>query len=170
MKRFILIIALIAAAMNVAAQSDTIVVKESKYHYTAENCVKKYVWRIDIINNSNENYLTWINETEGENGYGDINQIAKFYRSVAPRLFYFWDHAGFLKKLIGQTFLKVIRPKETFSYYIISNVNIEPRMKKRISIVKENIPKGIIRRHFIVSEVFDEPFLYEKESICLSEE
>lgn len=182
MKRFILIIALIAAAMNVAAQSDTIVVKENVYDYFKDSHFVSfdhilfsspgaaYVWCIDVVNNSDENYLTWINQTDNEDGYGDVNQIRNYFVNANPSLFYIWEHFGYSEIMMGHTFLKLIKPKETFTYFVIKNEKGEARLKNRISIVKESMVKVLTYSDFLVSERFEEPYLFNQDSIILTEE
>lgn len=178
MKRFFLIITLITAAMNVAAQSDTIVVKESKYDYIGwvhgvENDIReapKYVWRIDVFNNSDENYLTWLNMSDNEDGYGDINQIIGFFYWKYPSLFYSWNYREDMDIVIGKTFLKVIGPKESFSYFIIKNSNGEPKIKKQISIAKETVVTEKALYPDLVTKCHSKRYFFKEDSIILTEE
>ena len=73
-----------------------------------------------------------------------------------------------LNEILGQTFLKLLKPGESFSYNVVQKVKKEPSIKKKISIAKESVVQ--IYTQFKISECFDVPYLYAYNNLCLYEE
>lgn len=100
--------------------------------------------------------------------YAEETQIKNFFRAGRPRLFFLWSDGEYSEKILGQTFLKLLKPGESFSYNVVQKVKKEPSIKKKISIAKESVVQ--IYTQFKISECFDVPYLYAYNNFCLYEE
>ena len=158
----------ISSALSFALDKN-ISIKEVNYeYYHYYSTAKTYVWNFVITNNSNENYLTWINNNDNVMGYDEEAQIKNFFFAERPPLFFLWGDGEYSEKILGQTFLKILKPGESFSYNVVQNVRKEPSIKKKISIAKESIVQ--IYTRFKISDCFDVPYLYAYDNLCIYEE
>ena len=152
-----------------STMDNNISIKEYNYeYYHYYGTEKTYVWNLVITNNSAENYLTWINKNDNVMDYAEETQIKNFFRAGRPRLFFLWSDGEYSEKILGQTFLKLLKPGESFSYNVVQKVKKEPSIKKKISIAKESVVQ--IYTQFKISECFDVPYLYAYNNLCLYEE
>lgn len=159
MRKTILILFIFIGSSLSFAQDNNISIKEYNYeYYHYYGTEKTYVWNLVITNNSAENYLTWINKNDNVMDYAEETQIKNFFRAGRPRLFFLWSDGEYSEKILGQTFLKLLKPGESFSYNVVQKVKKEPSIKKKISIAKESVVQ--IYTQFKISECFDVPYLY----------
>lgn len=169
MRKTILILFIFIGSSLSFAQDNNISIKEYNYeYYHYYGTEKTYVWNLVITNNSAENYLTWINKNDNVMDYAEETQIKNFFRAGRPRLFFLWGDGEYSEKILGQTFLKLLKPGESFSYNVVQKVKKEPSIKKKISIAKESVVQ--IYTQFKISECFDVPYLYAYNNFCLYEE
>lgn len=169
MRKTILILFIFIGSSLSFAQDNNISIKEYNYeYYHYYGTEKTYVWNLVITNNSDENYLTWINKNDNVMDYAEETQIKNFFRAGRPRLFFLWFDGEYSEKILGQTFLKLLKPGESFSYNVVQKVKKEPSIKKKISIAKESVVQ--IYTQFKISECFDVPYLYAYNNFCLYEE
>ena len=169
MRKTILILFIFLGSSLSFAQDNNISIKEYNYEfYHYYGTEKTYVWNLVITNNSAENYLTWINKNDNVMDYAEETQIKNFFRAGRPRLFFLWSDGEYSEKILGQTFLKLLKPGESFSYNVVQKVKKEPSLKKKISIAKESVVQ--IYTQFKISECFDVPYLYAYNNLCLYEE
>ena len=108
------------------------------------------------------------NKNDNVMDYAEETQIKNFFRAGRPRLFFLWSDGEYSEKILGQTFLKLLKPGESFSYNVVQKVKKEPSIKKKISIAKESVVQ--IYTQFKISECFDVPYLYAYNNFCLYEE
>ena len=77
------------------------------------------VWNYEITNNSSQDYVTWINRLDSmlvlsQDRQSDIffnRRVGESYSCVAEA----WSN-GFTGIAVGSTFVKRIKPKESFTY------------------------------------------------------
>ena len=142
MRKTILILFIFIGSSLSFAQDNNISIKEYNYeYYHYYGTEKTYVWNLVIKN---------------------------FFRAGRPRLFFLWSDGEYSEKILGQTFLKLLKPGESFSYNVVQKVKKEPSIKKKISIAKESVVQ--IYTQFKISECFDVPYLYAYNNLCLYEE
>ena len=119
MRKTILILFIFIGSSLSFAQDNNISIKEYNYeYYHYYGTEKTYVWNLVITNNSAENYLTWINKNDNVMDYAEETQIKNFFRAGRPRLFFLWSDGEYSEKILGQTFLKLLKPGESFSYNV----------------------------------------------------
>lgn len=169
MRKTILILFISIGSALSFGQDNDISIREDNYeYYHYHDTEKTYVWNLVITNNSNENYLTWINKNDNVMGYAEEAQIKNFFLAERPRLFFLWGDGEYSEKILGQTFLKLLKPGESFSYNVVRKVKKEPSIKKKISIVRESVVQ--IYTQCKISIYFDVPYLYAYDNLCIYEE
>lgn len=136
-----------SASLNLMAQCngivDTIIVNKY-YNAFTKDC--QVVEEYKISNNSTEEYVTWISQDaisaktpkELIHDYfqkinGDFNLVSLFYENLL----------GTTQVAIGHTFMKIIRPNESFSYFLCNdNVSF---YKDRIVVLEKKVVERQIR-------------------------
>lgn len=109
------------------------------------------VWNYEITNNSSQNYVTWINRLDSmlvlpQDRQSDIffnRRVGESYSCVAEA----WSN-GFTGIAVGSTFVKKIKPKESFTYIVIvpnaTDSLTTSVFKSHISVVKEILLAGVL--------------------------
>lgn len=148
MKKLIILICIsMSASLNLMAQcndiADTIIVNRY-YNALTKDC--QVVEEYRISNNSSEEYVTWISQDaisgktpkELIHDYfqkikGDFNLVSLFYENLLNNK----------QVAIGYTFMKIIRPNESFSYFLCNdNASF---YKDRIIVFKRKVVERQIR-------------------------
>ncbi len=119
-----------------------------------------------ITNNSDEDYLTWvslepINErtnTELVHDYfkkrkDDFTLIEAMFENILDER----------PTIIGYSFIKNIKPGETFSYYISQNETVSNFHQERIVLIKRKEVEQYLRMQI------DDKYFYQSPSIILTE-
>ena len=131
------------------------------------------VWDYEITNNSSQNYVTWINRLDSmlvlsQDRQSDIffnRRVGESYSRVAEA----WSN-GFTGIAVGSTFVKRIKPKESFTYIVIvpnaTDSVTTSVFKSHISVVKEDIAC----RSLGIMHPIDSMFLFKPNRICLLED
>ncbi len=162
----VVLLVLLLGIVEAFAQDKNLSIQESFYGYWPYHSdAKEFVWCLEIKNNSSEAYLTWVNPTDNQSGYGDIEQIINFFRRSRPMLIWLWYHAEFKEKVLGQTFVKRINPGETFTYFVICSKEEAPALKSKISIVDEKT----VLHNLKYNSPLDSYYLFDRNSICIKE-
>ena len=119
-----------------------------------------------IKNNSNEDYLTWVSlepinertDTELVHDYfkkrkDDFSLIEAMFENILDEQ----------PTIIGYSFIKNIKPGETFSYYISQNETVSNFYQERIVLIKRKEVEQYLRMQI------DDKYFYESPSIILTE-
>ena len=118
-----------------------IVIDTTTYRYKDEfNGNERYIENYKITNNTNEDYLTWIS-LKSIVGKPEKWIIHRFLRNqIGDYNLMFMIYNGLLNyqytNRIGTTFMKNIRPHESFVYVIIKNKKNSLFYENRVAIVK----------------------------------
>lgn len=148
MKKLIILICIsISASLNLIAQCNGIVdtiIANRYYNAFIKDC--QIVEEYRISNNSSEEYVTWISKDaisgktpkELIHDYfqkikGDFNLVSLFYENLLDNK----------QVTIGHTFMKIIKPNESFSYFLCNdNASF---YKDRIVVLKKKVVERQIR-------------------------
>lgn len=146
-KLIILIYICLSVSLNLAAQCggimDTIITNRY-YNAFTKDC--QVVEEYRFSNNSSEEYVTWISQDEVsgktpeelihdyfQKVKGDFNLVSLFYENLLDNK----------QVAIGHTFMKIIKPNESFSYFLLDdNTSF---YKDRIVIFKRKVVERQIR-------------------------
>ena len=164
----------------IQAKNNDISYEETCYHYIVPHGPinrpsgsYSCVWNYEITNNSNQNYVTWINRLDSmlvlsQDRQSDIffnRRVGESYSCVAEA----WSN-GFTGIAVGSTFVKRIKPKESFTYIVIvpnaTDSVTTSVFKSHISVVKEDIAC----RSLGIMHPIDSMFLFKPNRICLLED
>lgn len=180
MKTKIFILSVVAVVFCLQARNNDISYKETCYGYIIPHGsinrptgTYTYVWNYQITNNSNQDYVTWVNRLDSMLELPQERQSDIFFNRRVGESYYCVSEAwsdGYTGIVIGSTFVKKIKPKESFTYnVIIPNVTdsvTASAFKSHISVVKENV----VCKSLGIKAPIDSMFLFKPNQICLIED
>ena len=180
MRTKICILSVITIVFCLQAKNNDISYEETYYRYIVPHGsinrpsgTYTYVWNYQITNNSNQDYVTWVNRLDRMLELPQKRQSDIFFNRRVGESYYCVSEAwgeGYTETAVGSTFVKRIKPKESFTYnVIIPNVTdsvTTSAFKSHISVVKENV----VCKSLGIKAPIDSIFLFKPNQICLIED
>lgn len=161
MRKFLIIYILLSFALELKAQCndvlDTVIVHTYHNSFTNKSIT---VGNYRIINNTSDEYVTWIspNSVEGMLPSVLIHDYFQQVRGDFNLVFLLREKLIDTDSLsVGISFMKIIKPKESFSYYLINDT--QSFYKDRIVVLKKEEVERQIRKELSYDVTYKDPFI-----------
>ena len=155
--------------MDLNAQSQILIDSVSFSYYNGITNYYNGIQIIDnyrILNNSDENYLTWV-ELEPINNRTDIELVHDYFKKHKGDFnlieLMFENLLDTMPVSIGYTFFKNIAPKESFSYFISKKNKTSNFYRERIVLIKRKEVEQYLKM------TIDAKYFYQYSNIFLIE-
>lgn len=151
--------------MNPSAHSQIYIDTTSFSNFNWLTKQKQTVKKYRITNNSDEDYLTWVETIPVDGQDTEFLITYYFFKPIGDFSFgaLMYDHAKTDPACIGATFLKNISAGKSFSYFIIKTDIKSNFYEDRIVIMKRSEVEQFLKIHI------DEEYLYQSPDIFLIE-
>lgn len=163
--RFKLVIYLLLFPFFTSFSQD--VIKVDTVHMEWQSHIGGIVYRMTsymITNNSDKNYITWVSPIASCNKATDIihDFFFKVHGDFSLLQFYYEGLLNNQDATIGYTFIKKIKPKETFTYNVICLKNT---YRKDLGIVF--FSQDVVEKHLRVK--LDDSLFYKMDSVIMGQ-